>query len=339
MSGHRRFRSRLSDAEASALLAELLAKPTPPPLDTSELLPALLPAARPPAALRRPATLRPIAAPRPARESSFDRMLLRGAQLSGVAALILCGFWFIDGPLYDLLHEASAAPVPQRMAQLASQLPQTVETMPSLAEHGTPSLPTAAPARAIDAGSSAQDDAALRAQATSQIEVALSLGDVAGGAERVAPDSLAPNIAPIKPAAHVSTSPDWLMIPAIGVNTQVVETYFIDYAWQSADYAAGYLYGTGIPGEVGNVVITGHAGLRGGVFQSLGVLKPGDAVYVERPGWRFTYVVRGQHVVWPNQIEVTLPEDTPVLTLITCTNWDTQRLVVVADLVGSQPLP
>jgi sortase A len=26
-----------------------------------------------------------------------------------------------------------------------------------------------------------------------------------------------------------------------------------------------------------------------------------------------------------------------VLTLITCTNWDTQRLIVVADLISARP--
>jgi sortase A len=32
------------------------------------------------------------------------------------------------------------------------------------------------------------------------------------------------------------------------------------------------------------------------------------------------------------------PTPTPTLTLITCTNWDTQRLIVIGDLVGAQLL-
>jgi sortase A len=49
--------------------------------------------------------------------------------------------------------------------------------------------------------------------------------------------------------------------------------------------------------------------------------------------------VRDSKNVWPTQVEVLDPTDTPVVTLITCTNWDTQRLVVVADLVDSKPSP
>jgi len=48
--------------------------------------------------------------------------------------------------------------------------------------------------------------------------------------------------------------------------------------------------------------------------------------------------VRDTKVIWPTQVEILDPTLKPTLTLLTCTNWDTQRLAVIADLVDSQPL-
>lgn len=128
-----------------------------------------------------------------------------------------------------------------------------------------------------------------------------------------------------------------LIMPSIGVDTAVKEVFVVDGVWQVADYAAGYHHGTTLPGNTGNTVLSGHAGLRGGVFRDLGNLRPGDDVTVETGGWSYTYRVRARRAVWPTQVEVMNPTPTPVLTLITCTNWDTQRLIVVADLISSRP--
>jgi sortase A len=117
----------------------------------------------------------------------------------------------------------------------------------------------------------------------------------------------------------------------------VVETFIVNEEWEVAEYAAGYLNGTAFPGD-GNTALAGHAGLRGAVFRDLGALQWGDDVYVDAGGWRFHYRVRESKNVWPDQVEVLDPSQTPILTLMTCTNWDTQRLVVVADLVESKPL-
>jgi sortase A len=119
----------------------------------------------------------------------------------------------------------------------------------------------------------------------------------------------------------------------------VKEVFVVDGAWQVADYAAGYLNGTGLPGETGNTVLAGHAGLRGAVFRDLGALAPGDTIFLDAAGLRYHYRVRELKSVWPNQTEVLDPTTTATLTLLTCTNWDTQRLVVVADLLESKPSP
>lgn len=129
-----------------------------------------------------------------------------------------------------------------------------------------------------------------------------------------------------------------MSIPALGAEMRVYEVFLINNEWQVAEYAAGYHHGSALPGIVGNSVISGHAGLRGAVFKDLGRLKPGDEVIVETAAWRYTYRVRSLVNVWPNQVEVMAPTPSPVLTLITCTNWDTQRLIVFADLADAHPL-
>jgi sortase A len=112
----------------------------------------------------------------------------------------------------------------------------------------------------------------------------------------------------------------------------------VDGEWQVADYAAGYLHGTGQPGEIGNVVFAGHAGVLGSVFANLHALNAHDDIYVDAAEWRYHYRVRKSLVAWPTQTEYLLATDIPTLTLITCTNWDLQRVVVIADFIGSQPL-
>lgn len=150
------------------------------------------------------------------------------------------------------------------------------------------------------------------------------------------PDALAPRaMAAVAPPSD--QRPQRLIAPTIGLDTPVVEVFVQDGVWQVADYAAGFNHGTALPGAVGNTVMAGHAGFRGGVFGNLGGLAPGDDIFVVAGGWQYHYRARATTSVWPNQIEVMDPTSTPVLTLITCTAWDTQRLVVVADLVGSLP--
>ncbi len=159
--------------------------------------------------------------------------------------------------------------------------------------------------------------------------------------ERAAPQSdfMAPRQGVSSAPMLVAPQPSRLLIPAIGLDTPVKEVFIVDGAWEVADYAAGYLHNTALPGEVGNAVLAGHAGMRGGVFRDLGALGPGADIYVDAGGWRYHYRVRATQSVLPTQVEVLAPTATPVLTLLTCTNWDTQRLVVVADLVDSKPVP
>lgn len=223
-----------------------------------------------------------------------------------ISAVLVFGYWLIDGYGRDWLHTLRST----QLAQAAAETP--VAPTPSLR------LPdTAPPAVAVD----------LPALPFTTPDMA---SPPAGS------DFMSPQQVLVMPAA-VDPRPQRLAMPTIGVDTVVKEVFVVDGAWQVADYAAGYHNGTALPGNTGNTVISGHAGLRGGVFRDLGALRPGDDVQIATGGWSYTYRVRLRRAVWPTQVDVMNPTSTPVLTLITCTNWDTQRLIVVADLISARP--
>jgi sortase A len=107
----------------------------------------------------------------------------------------------------------------------------------------------------------------------------------------------------------------------------------------------GHMPGTALPGEVGNVVLSGHRTTYGQPFNGFGELQPGDAVVVEtRDSWH-TYRITTSEIVAPDAIEVTYPvprepDATPTRSLLTMTTCHPkysaqQRLVVFAELERS----
>lgn len=262
---------------------------------------------------------------------SFDMMLHRSAQILAVASLLTLGYWFVDGPLYDWLHKRQAQSEAARLRPLGirADLAAPKATFPL--------------AIADRAHLNPKDDVIVSYQGTIPTDVSRLPSLVSPAAQPGAEiDFLAPGqrtLGPPVAAAAVDLRPTRLVIPSINVDTPVKEVLVVDDTWETADYAAGYMQGTGLPGDSGNMGISGHLGLRGGVFANLSSLAVGGDVYVDAAGWRYHYRVRGSRVVWPTEIEVLDPTLNPTLTLLTCTNWDTQRLAVFADLVASQPFP
>ncbi len=126
--------------------------------------------------------------------------------------------------------------------------------------------------------------------------------------------------------------PTRLVIPAIELDTPVKEVTIENGVWQVAEYAAGYHRGTARPGTIGNTVMSGHKGLYGGVFARLEELAPGDEVLLYAGPHLYRYIVEEKKSVWPHQVEVMAQTARPILTLITCTAYDTQRLIVIARL-------
>lgn len=107
----------------------------------------------------------------------------------------------------------------------------------------------------------------------------------------------------------------------------------------------GHIPGTALPGELGNVVLSGHRTTYGAPFERFDELAPGDQVVLEtRDGW-FTYTVRGSSIVAPTAVEVTFPVPgdptaTPTQRLLTLTTCNPkysarQRLIVRAELTAA----
>ena len=107
----------------------------------------------------------------------------------------------------------------------------------------------------------------------------------------------------------------------------------------------GHIPGTALPGEVGNVVLSGHRTTYGAPFERFGELQPGDAVVLETRDTWFTYTVTGTRIVRPTAVEVTYPVPgergaTPTERLLTMTTCHPrfsarQRMVVSAELTAT----
>ncbi len=126
-------------------------------------------------------------------------------------------------------------------------------------------------------------------------------------------------------------------IPKIKLDNIVTKVWSNDFEKNLAQ-----LPGSALPGEKGNVFITGHSSLpqpmgdRHAWFVNLPNLKKGDNVYLNAAGQQFTYIVEGLKIVDPKDTSVLNPPDTRgrYLTLMTCVppGFNTKRLIVLAKL-------
>ena len=113
------------------------------------------------------------------------------------------------------------------------------------------------------------------------------------------------------------------------------------------DLFLGHLPGTALPGEKGNVFITGHSSLSGllpkgkqvAFFVNLPKIKKGDQVKVTALGQRFVYEVVGLRVVDPKEVGVINPPDGygRYVTLMTCVppGSNAKRLIVLTKLANT----
>lgn len=125
-------------------------------------------------------------------------------------------------------------------------------------------------------------------------------------------------------------SPTRLVIPAIGVDSPVVE----GDSWEQLKKGVGHHIGSANPGERGNMVLSGHNDVFGEVFRDLEKLDLNDEVIVYAGVQPYRYVVKAKRIVEPTEVSVMADTSTPTLTLITCYPYlvDTHRLVVIAAL-------
>ncbi len=130
-----------------------------------------------------------------------------------------------------------------------------------------------------------------------------------------------------------------LTVPKIDLEDVVVKVASNDFEKNLAQ-----LPGSALPGERGNVFISGHSSLslllhprnQKPLFSDLPKMRVGDKIYADVLGQRFNYEVIGIKVVDPNDTSVIDPPDEGrYLTLMTCVppGFNTKRMVVLAKLV------
>lgn len=131
----------------------------------------------------------------------------------------------------------------------------------------------------------------------------------------------------------------YLTVPSIKIKDQEV---IID----SNDLTNGlaHLPGTALPGEKGNIFISGHSTLplifnsnTKTVFSTLPKIKKGEKILVTIGGSKFVYVVESMKIVDPKDVSVILPPESlgRYITLMTCVppGLNTKRLVVLGKLL------
>ena len=173
--------------------------------------------------------------------------------------------------------------------------------------------------------------------------------DVPRGRERPKPTpSSTPTATPAAKQA-ASGAPTHLVIPSIGVDAAVIPIGWKSVTrngqtaleWEVADYAAGWHENSARPGDVGNVVLSGHNNIKGMVFRRLSEVNIGDAIQLRVGDQVFSYAVVDRFIVKEKGEPLAVrqanarwigPFADTRLTLVSCwpfTN-NTHRVIVIA---------
>jgi LPXTG-site transpeptidase (sortase) family protein len=87
--------------------------------------------------------------------------------------------------------------------------------------------------------------------------------------------------------------------------------------------------------SIGNTVLGGHNEADNSFFGLLPTLSKGSKVYLESiKGNKYSFIVIDMHVVEPSDMHDSASTSNKILTLFTCVNSGSQRLIVVCKLVG-----
>ena len=155
----------------------------------------------------------------------------------------------------------------------------------------------------------------------------------------------------LRPSASLSSSPApsegfaRLHVPSLpGIEPWIVVE---GVGTEDLKQGPGHMPGTALPGELGNVVLSGHRTTYGAPFNRWDELRAGDEVVLEtREAW-FTYTMTDAQVVEPDAVEVALPVPgrrgaVPTAALLTMTTCEpeysaAQRLILRAELTARTP--
>ncbi|HUR13525.1 MAG TPA: class E sortase [Mycobacteriales bacterium] len=112
-------------------------------------------------------------------------------------------------------------------------------------------------------------------------------------------------VGPVVPASASGTGFARVYLPTLG--RKEVHVVVEGVGHDDLKKGPGHFPGTALPGQVGNLVISGHRTTYGAPFNRLDELDPGDAIVVETRTQFFTYTVQRLFVVKPSAIGVTYP--------------------------------
>jgi LPXTG-site transpeptidase (sortase) family protein len=150
-----------------------------------------------------------------------------------------------------------------------------------------------------------------------------------------------------KPSSPVANTKSFerVVIPSLKLNASLVSKSYSDVSWDLSSLGQDIAQLANIPNQTSenNIVLAGHVTVfdgSNGPFRYLWKMNPGEQVILRDEQHIYTYAVREQLLVYPDEISVLEDTATPQLTLITCTTWDEatlsylRRRVIVADLVN-----
>lgn len=144
--------------------------------------------------------------------------------------------------------------------------------------------------------------------------------------------------------------PSRLVIPTIKADMPVIELGWsskkdasgaIFSEWDVADFAAGWHKNSSLPGETGNIVLSGHNNIKGAVFRELDQLKRGDEIQLMAGGAEYVFTV-DEVLIVPEKFASAQQRTENVryiqetaddrLTLVSCwpRNDNTHRIIVIA---------
>ena len=277
--------------------------------------------------------------------------LMGGVSVVLVACVLLGALWLREGspnPFTYLLRgdqkpkaelSASEHRGQELTPALLSAAPSPLGVENSLSFDKLRTSPSSSEAQPPDAGMAiSTPEATPIDQDVPSLRQAQGTASPGGPAVSQAPTGLVASL-PDRPATRI-------VIPAIDVDAPVVVIPIRNGTWdvEQITHEVGHLRGTASPGDSSNVVMAGHITLSAGgygPFRGLAQLQPGDEVLVYVGDQEvYVYTVDSVKTVEATDVEVAYPTTEPILTLITCVNWDpvqgryNDRLVVVAHLGG-----
>lgn len=159
-----------------------------------------------------------------------------------------------------------------------------------------------------------------------------ALGGTAPNFDEIPPHlrAYARSMTPVPISTPAPAQATRIQIPALNIDAVVVH----GTDWEQLKLGVGHYAGSANPGERGNLVLAAHNDVYGELFRYLDRLKPSDEVVVYAGQQRYRYVITGNRIIEPTQVEVMAPTSTPTVTLISCYPYliDTQRIAVFGEL-------